>query len=141
MAVAGYFLDQVQNYREILLGFEPGHGTLSSADFGGVLLGILQQHQIVDRVIAITTGDAPNNITLTPSIQESVRLLELNNNMTTIRIPGIAHVIQLSLKQLPEHTKANPKNETAEMALSEARIQSLHVKQREKEIIDTRSGI
>jgi hypothetical protein len=137
MAVTGYFLDQDWNYREILLGFEPLHGTHSGVNLSSVLLGILQQHQIVDRVLAITTDNASNNNTLMSSIQESVQSLELNNNMTIIRIPCIAHVIQLSLKQLLGQMKANPKNETAEMEWSEARIQSLQARQKEKEIVNT----
>jgi hypothetical protein len=137
MAVTGYFLDQDWNYREILLGFEPLHGNHSGLNLSGVLLGILQQHQIIDRVLAITADNASNNNTLMSCVQEAIQSMELNHNMTIIRIPCIAHVIQLSLKQLLGQMKANPKNKIAEIEWSEDHVQSLHVRQEEKEIVDT----
>ncbi|KAJ6126404.1 hypothetical protein N7523_002016 [Penicillium sp. IBT 18751x] len=137
MAVPGYFIDQDWNYREILLGFEPLHGTPSGINLSAVLLDLLQQHQIVDRVLAITTDNASNNNTLMLSIQESVQSLELAENTTIIRVPRIAHVIQLSLKQLLGQMKANPKNETAEMNWSDARFHSAYARQQNREIADT----
>jgi hypothetical protein len=38
MAITGYFIDQDWNYREILLGFEPVHGTYTGANLSTVLL-------------------------------------------------------------------------------------------------------
>jgi hypothetical protein len=137
MAVTGYFLDQDWNYREILLGFEPLHGNHSGLNLSGVLLGILQQHQIIDRVLAITADNASNNNTLMSCVQEAIQSMELNHNMTIIRIPCIAHVIQLSLKQLLGQMKANPKNKAAEIEWSEDQVQSLHIRQEEKDIVDT----
>lgn len=137
MAVTGYFIDQDWNYREILLGFEPLHGTHSGINLSAVLLDLLQQHQIVDRVLAITTDNASNNNTLMSSIQESVQSLELAEKTTIIRVPCIAHVIQLSLKQLLGQMKANPINETAEMNWSDARFHSAYARQQNREIVDT----
>lgn len=71
------------------------------------------------------------------SIQESIQSLKLNNNTTVVRVPCIAHVIQLSLKDLLRQMKANPKNETTKMDWSEARVQSLRARQQEREIVDT----
>jgi hypothetical protein len=141
IAVTGYFIDQNWNYREILLGFEPLHGTHSGVNLSAVLLDLFQQHNIINRVLAITTDNASNNNTLISSIQESaqtVQLLNLDNNTTIIRVPCIAHVIQLSLKQLLGQIKANPENETTEM-WSEARSQSVskNARQSKREIVDT----
>lgn len=138
MAVTGYFIDDNWNYREILLGFEPLHGTHSGVNLSAVLLDLLQQHEIVDRVLTITTDNASNNSTLMSSIQESVQSLDLDDDTAIIRVPCIAHVIQLSLKQLLGQIKANPKNETTEM-WSEARSQSVHTsaRQQKREIVDT----
>ncbi|KAJ5152417.1 hypothetical protein N7492_009697 [Penicillium capsulatum] len=65
-------------------------------------------------------------------------LLDLNNDTAIIRVLYIAHVIQLSLKQLLGQMKANPKNETTKI-WSEARSQSVRtsVRQQKREIIDT----
>lgn len=138
MAVTGYFIDDDWNYREILIGFEPLHGTHSGVNLSAVLLDLLQQHQIVDRVLTITTDNASNNNTLMSSIQESVQSLDLDDDTAIIRVPCIAHVIQLSLKQLLGQMKANPKNETTEI-WSEARSQSVRTsaRQQKREIVDT----
>jgi hypothetical protein len=138
LAVTGYFIDNDWNYREILLGFEPLHGTHSGVNLSAVLMKLLLQHKIADRVLAITADNASNNNTLISSIQESVQSLDLNNDTMIIRVPCMAHVIQLSLKQLLGQMKANPKNETIEI-WSEARSQSVHqnARQSKREIVDT----
>lgn len=137
MAVTGYFIDQEWNYRELLLGFEPLHGTSSGANLSSVLLELLQQHQIVDRVLAITTDNASNNNTLMEKLQESVQSLELNNQVPIIRVPCVAHVIQLSLRELLGHVEADPKNDTTQREWSEAQSQSLRASHKKKEIANT----
>jgi hypothetical protein len=76
----------------------PLHGAHSGVNLGSLLFELLQQHQIAHRVLAITTDNASNNNTLMSSIQESVQSLGVGN-ATIIRIPCIAHIIQLSLKR------------------------------------------
>jgi hypothetical protein len=137
MAVTGYFLDHDWEYRELLLGFEPLSGTHSGINLSEVLMKLLQQHEIADRVLAITTDNASNNNTLMTYVNEAIQSLELSESSTVIRVPCIAHVIQLSLKDLLGQMKANPKNEIAETEWSEARIQSLHARQQKREIVDT----
>ena len=115
MAVTGYFIDQDWNYREILLGFEPLHGTHTGINLGTVLFQLLQKHQIEGRVLTVTTDNASNNSTLVESIKDSLQALELPNQTPIIRIPCIAHVIQLSLKELLGQMDVNPKNDREEM--------------------------
>ena len=114
-AVTGYFIDQDWNYREILLSFEPLHGTHSGINLSAVLLDLLQQHSIADRVLAITSDNASNNSTLLSNIQDSIQSLDLHDVTPIIRVLCLAHVIQLSLKQLLGQMKANLKNEATEM--------------------------
>ncbi|KAJ5310940.1 uncharacterized protein N7443_003401 [Penicillium atrosanguineum] len=64
MAITGYFIDKDWQYREVLLGFEPLHGTHSGTNLSSVVLDILLQHKIEGRVFAITTDNASNNQTL-----------------------------------------------------------------------------
>lgn len=68
MAVTGYFLDQDWEYREILLGFEPLSRSHSSVNLSAVLMSLLQQYDITNRVLAITTDNASNNNTLISSL-------------------------------------------------------------------------
>jgi hypothetical protein len=115
MAISGYFLDQEWNYRELLLGFEPLEGSHTGRNLSLVLSEILQKNQISDRIVAITTDNASNNATMIASVQETFP------GTTMIQIPCIAHVIQLSLKQLLGHMKADPQNEVIEVVWSEER--------------------
>lgn len=42
MAITGYFIDMDWNYREILLGFEPVHGSHTGANLSTILFDLLQ---------------------------------------------------------------------------------------------------
>jgi hypothetical protein len=137
IAITGYFIDQEWNYREILLGFEPLHGTHNGSNLGSTLFEILQKHGITNRVLSITTDNASNNNTMMASIQELVQSQDISSDTTIIRIPCIAHVIQLSLNQLLGKMKAAPENNTAQTEWSDARTQSLNKRQNSREIVDT----
>lgn len=137
MAVTGYFLDEDWNYRELLLGFEPLHGTHSGINLSAVLFQLLQKYNLTDRVLAITTDNASNNNTLVASIQETIQSIDLSDDTAIIRVPCIAHVIQLSLKQLLGQMKANPKNDTAQIQWTESQDQSIRSRHQKREIIDT----
>ena len=72
MAIIVYFIDKHWRYREILLGFEPLKGTYSGANLSIVLIELLQKHNIIDRVLAVTTDNALNNNTLMESLYKSI---------------------------------------------------------------------
>ncbi|KAG0152779.1 hypothetical protein PDIDSM_2584 [Penicillium digitatum] len=114
MAITGYFIDIDWPYREVLLGFKPLEGTHTGANLSGVLLEILADHYIQDRVFGITTDNASNNKTLVDSLQQA-----LSSDIHVIRIPCLAHVIQLSLNQLLDRLKAVPQNDTTETKWSD----------------------
>lgn len=114
MAVTGYFLDQDWNYCEVLLGFEPLHGSHSGAHLSETVIRILQKHGIDNRVLSITTDNASNNGTMMAGVQEIAKSPALSET-SIFRIPCITHVIQLSLKELLGKMKANPVNTDAEL--------------------------
>lgn len=116
MAVTGYFIDADWEYQEILLGFEPLHGSHTGANLSKVLLDILQRHQITSCIFALTTDNASNNTTLVENLQQS--LLE---DTGLIRVPCLAYVIQLSLNELLGKIRAEPKNDTTETKWTEKR--------------------
>jgi hypothetical protein len=125
MAISSYFIDSDWNYREVLLSFEPLHRTHSGANLSTIVINKLEKHQITDRVITITTDNASNNNTLIESVQESIQSLQTLDSLNRteiIRIPYIAHVIQLSLNELLGYMKANPKNEMVEKVWSRSHI-------------------
>jgi len=54
MAVTGYFLDKDCNYCEVLLGFEHHHGSHTGAYLSEIVIQILQEHGIADRMLSVT---------------------------------------------------------------------------------------
>lgn len=111
MAVTCYFIEEDWNYREVLLGFEPLHGTHSGVNLSEVPIELFRKYEITDRALAVTTDNASNNTTMMASIQQSIDFLNLPNQPEIVRIPCIAHIIQLSLKDLRGLIKANPNND------------------------------
>jgi hypothetical protein len=95
MAITGYFVDADWNFREILLAFEPLSRTHSGENLSTVVFKVLQDHDIVDRVLAVTTNNASNNSTLVENLQQAINSLKLLASSTTpiIRIPCLAYVI------------------------------------------------
>ena len=134
MAVTGYFLDKDWNYCEILLGFEPLHGSHTGSYLSTVLFDLLEKYHITDRVLTATTDNASNNSTLIDSLQESLSSLELPNYIPIIRMPCIAHVIQLSLKELLGEMEANPCNDREEIEWTRGRNGA---QQENREIVNT----
>lgn len=137
IAITAYFLDRNWDYREVLLAFEPLSGTHSGANLSEVVVRTLQQHQILDRVLAITTDNASNNTTLIAVVNDTIQALKLNTKSAIIQVPCIAHVIQLSLNDLLGKMKASPKNDTAELEWKEDRVRALRARQQKREIADT----
>lgn len=109
MAITGYFVNANWVYQEVLLGFKPLYGSHTGANLSAVLLETLTHHNIQNRVFGITTDNATNNKTLVDTIQQA-----LSSETTVIRIPCLAHVIQLCLNQLLDRLKAVPQNDAAE---------------------------
>ncbi|EED23220.1 conserved hypothetical protein [Talaromyces stipitatus ATCC 10500] len=137
MAITGYFLDENWEYHKILLGFEHLHGSHSGANLSVVLLKLLQEHQITDRVLVVTTDNTSNNVSLMASVHEAIESLQSSNDVVIIWVPCIAHVIQLSLKDLLGKIKAAPKIDTAKQTWSDDRVDSLRARQQKREIVDT----
>jgi hypothetical protein len=137
MAITGYFIDKDWEYREILLRFEPLHGAHSGVNLSEVVFDLLQEHQITDRVLSVTTDNASNNKTLIESVHEAIEGLQSSSDVAVIRVPCIAHVIQLSLKSLLGKMKAIPKNDRFEQVWSDDRVEALRATQQDREIVHT----
>lgn len=77
MAITGYFIDDSWSFREVLLAFEPLHGSHTGANLGRILLQVLEKYNLTQRVLAITTDNASNNATLVQFIN---RMLDVSLN-------------------------------------------------------------
>ena len=65
-------------------------------------------------MFGLTTDNASNNKTLVDTLQQG-----LSDGVIIIRIPCLAHIIQLSLNQLLDRIKAVPLNDSAEIKWTE----------------------
>lgn len=75
--------------------------------------------------MTISTDNPSNNSTLVESLKDSFQGLRLPSNIPISRMPCIAHVIQLSLKELLGQMDANPRNERKEMDFTGGTVSSL----------------
>ena len=136
MAITGYFLDKDWNYCEILLGFEPLSGIYTGENLSKTVIKLLNNHQITDRVLSVTTDNATNNDTLISSVQEAIQS-QSQSDIAIFRVPCIAYVIQLSLNELLGRLKATPQNKEAESEWSDKRTHSFQNKRSARQITDT----
>lgn len=70
-------------------------------------------------------------------MNDSARSIQSSTDSTIIRVPCIAHVIQISLTDLLGKIKASPSNDTTELNWSDDRVRALRARQRTHEIADT----
>ena len=119
MAVSGYFINTDQEYQEVLLGFEPLIGIYTGAYLSTVVLNLLEKYKIKGRVLAVTTNNVSNNLTLLLSLQDCLQSQGLGSDTLLIQVLCLIYVIQLSLKQLLGQLKANPVNEDINTVQSE----------------------
>lgn len=94
---------------EVLPGFKPVKWSQFGVDLSQVLFRLLHEHQITERVLSLATYNASNNKSLLANFQEAVNTLESGYQTTVIRVLCMAHVIQLSLKDLLGNMNAIPK--------------------------------
>ncbi|KAJ5350272.1 hypothetical protein N7541_007999 [Penicillium brevicompactum] len=126
MAITVYFIDKDWNYREMLLGFEPLHGPHTGNNLSDVLHRLLEERKLLDRIFSVTTDNATNNDTMIRALQE--RLLSIgaiSSRESIVRVPCMAHVIQLCLKQLLGHIRAAPKNKEVRAFWSDTQAHGL----------------
>ncbi|KAJ6086552.1 hypothetical protein N7467_005466 [Penicillium canescens] len=126
MAITVYFINGEWNYRELLLGFEPLHGPHTGVNLSDVLLKLLRERNLVDRIFSVTTDNATNNETLIRSVQDTLLASGvISSRESLVRVPCMAHVIQLFLKQLLGHIKAAPKNKEVTNVWSDSQVNCL----------------
>lgn len=84
--------------------------------------------------MTVTTDNASNNSKLVERIQGSIQLLGLPNQTPIIHVQCMAHVIQLSLKELLDKMEANQRNEKEEMEWTK---EENEVQREDKEVVYT----
>jgi hypothetical protein len=113
LAVNAYFIDEKWNYHEVLLTFEHVTNSHTKTKLAKIMQDIIARHKLEERIYAIINDNAKNNLIMH---EELVRLLRTRLFDDVIvrdikRISCLAHVIQLTLKNLLDKIRINSKNE------------------------------
>jgi hypothetical protein len=96
-----------------LLGFKHVKSNYAGKALLDILVSVLQYYNIRDRVLLITINNASNNNTLLNTLnQELKKSVDEIFSTDIIRIPCLAHVIQLCVKVLMKTLKIDPKDES-----------------------------
>jgi hypothetical protein len=115
LAVNAYFIDEKWCYHEVLLAFEYVPGSHTGTKLAEVVHDIIARHKLEGRIYAITNDNAGNNLTMHEELMLLLRTRLFDNIETNVRgierVPCLAHVIQLALKELLGKIRINPKNE------------------------------
>lgn len=117
--------------------FKPFEDEHTAVNLNQEVLELFQEYGIKKRVLAITTDNVSNNLTLVSSLQETHLSQGLSSDTIIIRVPCLAHIIQLSLKQLLGQIKANPVNTNIESIWSEEHMQKTRQIAKEYSIAST----
>lgn len=108
LAMVGYFIDVNWKFREVLLAFEPLHGSHTGPNLARYVRTILARYDLEDRLFALTNNNASNNATMARALAATCS--EFNNGY---HLPCLAHTIQLGIKDLMANIKISATNEDA----------------------------
>ncbi len=114
--VNAYFIDDKWIYHEVLLTFE--HVTKSHIDtrLAKIIQDIISQHKLQNRILVITNDNVDNNLTMHVKLLRLLRTRMFDDvelNVQNIkRVSCLAHVIQLTLRELLDRIRINSKNES-----------------------------
>ena len=136
MAITGYFVNNDWEYCEVFLEFELLYSLYTESNLNSVVINILENYQITDRILSITTDNTTNNNTIINSIQEKIKVQEIGNT-GVFRILCLVYIIQLSFNQLLGKIKAVSINNKTEIEWSNKYIYSIYPKRTNREIVDT----
>ena len=129
LTVTAYFLTDDFKYQEVLLGFENILGSHEGRYLADIAMRVLRRHELLYRVLASTTDNATNNSTLMDSLKHRLNegLDRSHSAMSTIfdpeilkivespvRMPCLAHVIQLSVHALLDVIRVTARNDEIE---------------------------
>ncbi len=132
-----YFIDDKWIYHKVLLTFEYVTKSHIDTKLAKIMQDIISRHKLQHRILAITNDNADNNLTMHV---ELVRLLrtrmfdDVKFNVQDIkRVSCLAHMIQLTLKELLEKIRINSKNENFKTNWNEKQNKA-NMKKKEKKV-------
>jgi hypothetical protein len=117
MAITGYFIDIDWKLNEILFKFEYMKEDYFDKIFSGVLISMLDNFSIRDRILAVTTDNASNNNMFMGILNKEFRksVTEIFGIDSIFYILCLVYVIQLTVKVMMGWFKIESKNDLMEV--------------------------
>jgi hypothetical protein len=117
MNITGYFIDINWKLNEMLLKFEYVKENYSGKTLSGVLISVLDNFSIRDRILAVTIDNVSNNNTFVRTLNKEFRksVTEVFSIDLIFHIPYLTHVIQLTVKAIMERFEIESKNNSMEI--------------------------
>lgn len=119
-----YFIDELLQYKEILLIFEHVHKSHTDFKLVKVVRNVLKRYDLINRIMTLTIDSARNNETMHKKLQTKIneklkammKFNELSRDVTLNvrdmnRIYCLTHVIQLILRELLSYINIKLNNE------------------------------
>ena len=129
LIVTAYFLTDDFKYQKILLGFENILGSHESRYLADIIMQVLHQHELLYCVLASITDNVINNSTLMDSLKHRLNeSLDRSHSVmsiifdpeilkiveSSVHMPCLAHVIQLSVCALLDVIRVTVRNDEIE---------------------------
>lgn len=127
LSITAYIVNEKWEFQEHLIGFEHLSGAHTGENMAKVVMGVLKEYEIHGRLFAITADNASNNNTLRSHL---TTLLRRENGpqweMSPIKVPCLAHVIQLVVQEIVRHLKIDAPSETLSTNLDSTQLQDIN---------------
>lgn len=123
LGILAFYIDKDWKFRTSLIGFEHLQHDHSGSQLAEIITAVLIRHNLLPHVHALTTDNASNNKKLTDAISIFVKkhipkkIRWISDKV--IRIPCLAHVVQLSLGVLLGKMRINPTKDELQKAWDE----------------------
>jgi hypothetical protein len=126
LSITAYVISEDWKFQEHLIGFEHLSGSHTGENMARLVMGVLKEYEIHQRLFAVTADNAANNNTLRKHL---ALLLQRDHKVAWYpeanRIPCLAHVIQLIVQEMVRSLKVEPTQDSPATSWDPAQLENL----------------